>query len=53
MGENMISIPMEEYKKLIESSVRVEIFADFVNSTNYGVGRDECASYLGFKIKEE
>ena len=51
MGE--ITIPVEEYKKLLECKVRSELFADFVNNEKYSIDRDTCASFLGFEIKEK
>lgn len=47
---NMITISVEEYKKLIAISVRVEVFAAYVNSERYAVSREDCGSYLGFKV---
>lgn len=50
MEEKMITIPVEEYKKLLETSVRVGIFADYVNSEKYSIGREDCGKYLGFEV---
>lgn len=46
-----ITIPMEEYKKLLEASVRIAVFADFANSAKYSIEREECGRILGFEIK--
>lgn len=51
MGET-ITIPVGEYKELLEASVRVDIFANFVNSEKYSINRKECGNYLGFEVKE-
>lgn len=51
MGET-ITIPVEEYKKLLEVSIRIGIFSDFVNRSKYSVGREDCGRYLGFPIIE-
>ena len=49
---NMITISVEEYKRLLEVSVRVGIFADYVNESKYSVGREECGLYLGFEVRK-
>lgn len=52
MGENItITIPVEEYKKLVETSVRVDIFIDFVQGEKYSISREECGRYFGFEVK--
>lgn len=48
--EEKITISVEEYKKLLEESVRVKIFADFVNSSKYSIDREDCGKYLGFEV---
>lgn len=50
MGE--ITISVEEYKSLLEASVRVRLFADFVNNEKYSISRAECGQYLGFEVKK-
>lgn len=50
MEEKMITIPVEEYKKLLETSVRVGVFVDYVNQSKYSVGREECRRFLGPEI---
>lgn len=52
MGE-MINIPVEEYKKLLKTSVRVEIFAEYVNSESYRIDREDCGRYLGFDVEKK
>lgn len=49
MGEN-ICIPTEEYKKLLENSVRIKVFADYVNSNKYSIEREDCGKFLGFEV---
>lgn len=49
----MVTIPIDEYKKLLEASVRIGIFADFVNTCKYSVDRDECGTFLGFKVEDK
>ena len=51
MGE--ITIPVEEYKNLLECKVRSELFADFVNNEKYSIDRETCASYIGFDLQEK
>lgn len=48
-----ITISTEDYKKFLEMSVRISIFADFVNRTNYSVDREDCGRYLGFEVDEK
>lgn len=50
MEEKMITIPVEEYKKLLEMSVRISAFADFVNREKSYVSNKDCGSYLGFDV---
>ena len=52
MEEKIIAISVEEYKKLLESSVRIGVFADFVNGSKYSVDREDCGKILGFKVLE-
>lgn len=51
MRDNMITIPAEEYKRLLESAIRIEIFSKFVNENAY-ISKKECGSYLKFEVKE-
>lgn len=50
MEERNITIPVEEYKKLLEASVRVSAFADYVNQSKYSVDREDCGQFLGFEV---
>lgn len=52
MEEKMIAILVEEYKKLLETSVRVSVFADFVNGSKYSIDRENCGRFLGFEVVE-
>lgn len=54
MEEKMITIPVpvDEYRKLLEASVRISVFADFVNREKYHVDREDCGKYLGFEVVE-
>ncbi len=51
MEERNITIPVEEYKKLLAASVRIDVFAEFVNEEEYSISRKACARYLGFELK--
>lgn len=53
MEERNITIPVEEYKKLLEMSVRVGVFADFVNGSKYSIEREDCGRFLGFEVVKE
>lgn len=48
--EGTITITTEEYKKLLEASVRVSVFADYVNQSKYNIDREDCGRYLGFEV---
>lgn len=50
MGE--VTISAEEYKKLLGASVRIDVFADFVNAEKYSISRENCGQFLGFKVKK-
>lgn len=39
MEERNITITTEEYKKLLETSVRVSVFADYVKQSKYSIDR--------------
>lgn len=46
-----ITIPVDEYKKLLEASVRISMFVDFVNNSKYSIDRKDCGTFLGFEVK--
>ena len=50
MEEKNITITTEEYKKLLETSVRVGVFADFVNGSKYSIDREDCGRFWGFEV---
>lgn len=50
MEERNITIPVEEYKKLLEMSVRVSVFAEHVNQSKYSIDREDCERFLGFEV---
>ncbi len=50
MEEKTITIAVKEYKKLLAMSVRVELFADFVNGEKYSISREDCGKFLGFEV---
>ncbi len=45
-----ITIPLEEYKMLLETQVRIRVFSEFVNKEKYSISRTECAVLLGFEL---
>lgn len=51
--EEKITISVEEYKKLLEMSVRVSVFADYVNQSRYSIDREDCGRFLGFEVVKE
>lgn len=50
MEERNITITTEEYKKLLEESVRVSVFAEYVNQSKYSIDREDCGRFLGFEV---
>lgn len=50
MEKRNITISAEEYRKLLETSVRVGVFADFVNRSKYRIDREDCGRFLGFEV---
>lgn len=50
MEERNITITTEEYKKLLEASVRVSVFSDYVNQSKYSIDREDCGRFLGFAV---
>lgn len=48
-----ITIPVEEYKKLTETNMRVKIFSEYVNSEKYSINRETCGLFLGFEVANE
>lgn len=52
-NETMISIREDEYKRLLSAEVRINIFKDFVNKSQYGIAHEDCAKFLGFSIEDE
>lgn len=56
MGEKIIetiTIPMEEYKRLLEIHTRVEVFKSFANKEKYPISKKDCGAILGFEVKED
>lgn len=53
MGENTITISVDEYRKLLEASIRVELFADHVNREKYSISREDCGKFLSFNVSVE
>lgn len=51
MGD--VTITMEEYKLLLEASVRIQVFADYVNREKYSIDREVCGRFLGFEVEEK
>ena len=48
-----VTISMEDYKKFLRISASVEAFIRFVKSSQYPPTRQECASFLGFRLDEK
>lgn len=52
MGE-MVTVPAEKYKKLLETFLRVKIFSEYVNSEKYSIDREDCGMFLGFTVENK
>lgn len=50
MGE--ITITIKEYKELLKTRARVEVFEKYVKSQEFSISRTECAWFLGFELEE-
>lgn len=53
MENNTITISVEEYKELVETSASVKAFARYVNRSNYAIDREKCGDILGFDLAEK
>ena len=53
MEEKMITIPVDEYKRLLDAHVRIVAFSDFVNHEKYHIDREDCARFLGFELNSK
>lgn len=51
VGENnMITIPVEEYRKLLEIQARADILKEYTIPQTYSISRGMIAKILGFKL---
>lgn len=48
-----ITLTKEEYRKLLESEIRIKMFAAYVNGKTYSISKKECADLLGFELEEK
>lgn len=48
-----IKLTKEEYRKLLESEIKIKMFAKYVNSKTYSISRKECAELLGFELERK
>lgn len=46
-----ITIPLEEYKKMVETHARVEVFKKYVEKEEYSIDREMCGTFFGFEVK--
>lgn len=46
-----VTIDKDEYIKLMETSIRVKIFAEFLKDERYSVTPKVCGQFLGFKFE--
>lgn len=49
-GNNMITIPVEEYRKLLEIQARADILKEYTIPQTYSISRGMIARILGFKL---
>lgn len=53
MDENMIYVPLDLFKELVEANGRMKSFASFVRRSDYSISKKECAAVLGFELEED
>lgn len=53
MEEKMITIPVEEYKRLLEERIRIGIFSDFVKSAKYSIEKEDCRRFFRFNVEDK
>ena len=51
--QETVTITTEEYKSLVEAKARLKVFSEYVNKESYSIGRDMCATLLGFELEGE
>ena len=47
--EEKITIPMEEYKRYIELSVRMKVLVEYIEGEKYSLDKERIKSTLGIK----
>lgn len=52
MEELMISIPVSEYKELLQKEASIKAFENFVNRHSYTIEKEECGAFLGFRTQD-
>lgn len=50
MEERNITIPLGEYRDLLEVFVRISVFKEYVNQSKYSIDRKDCGRFLGFEV---
>lgn len=48
-----VTLTKEEYRKLLESEIKIKLFAKYVNCKTYSISRKECAELLGFELERK
>ena len=47
-----VTIPLEEYRVLVEVFTRVRIFTEYVQSEKYAIDRKKCGIFLKFEVDD-
>lgn len=47
-----ITIPLEEYKTLLNNANSVKAFERYVNKEEYSISREMCGIFLNFEVKK-
>lgn len=46
-----ITIPLDEYRRLLLKEAAIDSFSKFVNISEYDISREICGVLLGFEVK--
>lgn len=49
-NEEMVKIPVSEYKKFLKAQTRLEFLKDYTLRSNYSVSKEDIAAIIGFEL---
>ena len=52
-NEEMVKIPVSEYKKFLKVQTRLEFLKDYTVRSNYSVSKEDIAAIIGFELDTE